>query len=124
MVHKFFICCGVFLCQHSVLHFKTLLKFLRIKNRSYIYNYICEFWGSGGTHSLAGEGAGGANSDEGTDTVVLYVYTVYTLWSPESKVFVASARVSSHRRKGVASHIIDIGLPSQQGEGGICTLHS
>jgi hypothetical protein len=25
----------------------------------------------GGTHSLAGEGAGGANSDEGTDTLVL-----------------------------------------------------
>jgi hypothetical protein len=30
------------------------------------------FWfQGGGTHSLAGEGAGGANSDEGTDTLVL-----------------------------------------------------
>jgi hypothetical protein len=28
-------------------------------------------FGSGGTHSLAGEGVGGPNSDEGTDTVVL-----------------------------------------------------
>jgi hypothetical protein len=27
----------------------------------------------GGTHSLAGQGAGGANSDGGTDTLVLYV---------------------------------------------------
>jgi hypothetical protein len=33
----------------------------------------------GGTHSLAGEGVGeGPNSDEGTDTVVLYVY-IFTL---------------------------------------------
>jgi hypothetical protein len=28
-------------------------------------------WFQGGTHYLAGEGAGGANSDERTDTVVL-----------------------------------------------------
>jgi hypothetical protein len=36
---------------------------------------------SGGTHSLAGEGWGeGPNSDEGTDTVVLYRYKC-TLWS-------------------------------------------
>jgi hypothetical protein len=27
----------------------------------------------GGTHSLAGEGVGGPNSDEGTDTVILKV---------------------------------------------------
>jgi hypothetical protein len=30
--------------------------------------------GSGGTHSVAGEGVGGFNSDEGTDTLVLYAY--------------------------------------------------
>jgi hypothetical protein len=28
--------------------------------------------GGGGTHSLAGEGAGGPNSEEGTDTLLLY----------------------------------------------------
>ncbi len=28
----------------------------------------------GGTHSIAGEGVGGPNSDEGTDTVVFYMY--------------------------------------------------
>jgi hypothetical protein len=32
----------------------------------------------GGAHSLAGEG-GGPNSDAGTYTIVLYVYTVCTL---------------------------------------------
>jgi hypothetical protein len=30
--------------------------------------------GGGGTQSLAGEGVGGPNSDEGTDTVLLYEY--------------------------------------------------
>jgi hypothetical protein len=28
-------------------------------------------FGSGGTHSLSGEGAEGANSDEGTETLVI-----------------------------------------------------
>ncbi len=28
-------------------------------------------WGGGGTHSLVGKGVGGANSDEGTDTLVV-----------------------------------------------------
>jgi hypothetical protein len=32
------------------------------------------FGSKGGTNSLGGEGAGGANSDEGTGTLVLYVY--------------------------------------------------
>ncbi len=32
----------------------------------------------GETHSLAGEGVGGPNSDEGTDTLVLYVYNPST----------------------------------------------
>ena len=30
----------------------------------------------GGTHSLAGEGVGGPNSDEGRDAVVLYIVIV------------------------------------------------
>ncbi len=42
-------------------------------------------WVQGGKHSLAGEGVGGPNSDEGTNTLVLYVYynpsTVLTLLS-------------------------------------------
>ncbi len=39
-----------------------------------------------GTHSLAGEGWGGANSDEGTDSLVLYVlYTTYILSTRISK---------------------------------------
>jgi hypothetical protein len=33
----------------------------------------CPLLVPGGTHSLAGEGLGGPNSDERTDTVVLYV---------------------------------------------------
>jgi hypothetical protein len=32
------------------------------------------WFGGGGTHLLAGEGVGGPNANEGTDTVVLYVY--------------------------------------------------
>jgi hypothetical protein len=32
------------------------------------------FGSKGETHSLAGEGVGGPNSDEGTDTLVLYAY--------------------------------------------------
>ncbi len=36
-------------------------------------------WGGGGTHSLSGEGCGGPNSDEGTDTVVLKVYMYFAL---------------------------------------------
>jgi hypothetical protein len=35
--------------------------------------------GGRGTHSLAGEGVGGPNSDEGTDTVWCSWYTVYVL---------------------------------------------
>jgi hypothetical protein len=31
-------------------------------------------WVLGGPHSLAKEGVGGPNSDEGTDTLVLYMY--------------------------------------------------
>ncbi len=36
--------------------------------------------GGGGGRSLAGDGLGGPNSDEGTDTVVLKVYMYSTLW--------------------------------------------
>ncbi len=31
------------------------------------------FRGGGGIHSLAGEGAGEANTDEGTDTLIVYL---------------------------------------------------
>jgi hypothetical protein len=35
----------------------------------------------GETHSVAGKGVGGTNSDEGTDTLVLYVlYAIIPLW--------------------------------------------
>jgi hypothetical protein len=34
-------------------------------------------FGSGGAHSLAGEGVGYPNFDEGTDTLVLYLYMYF-----------------------------------------------
>jgi hypothetical protein len=40
---------------------------------------------AGGTHSLAGEGVLSPNSDEGTDTVVLYVYYRYFVHRPLSR---------------------------------------
>jgi hypothetical protein len=38
-------------------------------------------WSGGRAHSLAGEGLGGPNSDEGTYTVVLYIYKYFVLVS-------------------------------------------
>ncbi len=37
------------------------------------------FGSGGGTHSLAGEGLGSPNSDEGTDTVVLKVHMYFVV---------------------------------------------
>jgi hypothetical protein len=40
---------------------------------------VAPLWFRGGTQSLAGEGAGGANSDEKIDTLVLYRYSIIPL---------------------------------------------
>ncbi len=40
---------------------------------------VCPPHGPGGTHSLAGEGVGGPNSDDWTETLVLYIVYSFTL---------------------------------------------
>jgi hypothetical protein len=50
----------------------------------------------GETHSLAGEGLGGPNSDEGTDTVVLLVYMYFELYTLNFLTFCESFRFWNH----------------------------
>jgi hypothetical protein len=56
--------------------------------------YVPPFGSGGGeTHSLTGEGVGGPNSDEGTDTVVLYRY--FVVWK---ETYVSNNRLTLYKK--------------------------